>query len=169
MLKTAEIKLEPSLKLYNGYLPTYKENVDFLLDHFKSMSKLKDLETQPSEVGWETQHTSKLWMCAFSSWFPKVGKLCVVFQTAMKPSAQVYSTAGAEPAGQAAVHWGCTLTKLTKFEVIGIQIPHQFPCFHHSLIWPNVRYKSPQKAWVPYLSCGVQILFFNFLTAAWEL
>lgn len=43
--------LEPTLKLNNDYLPRYKENVDFHLGHFKFMSKLKDLETQPSKVG----------------------------------------------------------------------------------------------------------------------
>jgi len=42
---SAELELEPFLKLNNGYLLTYKENIDFPIDHSKSMSKPKDLET----------------------------------------------------------------------------------------------------------------------------
>lgn len=50
------------------------------------MSNIKDLEAQPSIVGQEKQHTSKFCMCPFSPWFPRVRKLSLVFETAMKPS-----------------------------------------------------------------------------------
>lgn len=92
------------------------------------MSNIKDLETQPSMVGQEKQNTSRFWMCSFLPWFPRVRKLCLVFETFW----QVYSTAVTERAGQATIHWTGTVTKLAKFGPIGI--PHIFPCFQSSLI-----------------------------------